>query len=175
MTDTDLPSLSVQVEEARRSPVAVTLTLSPEECGVLAADNGLAGVGLFAMKATVTGMKGHKLRVDGQIEADVTYICGVTLQQYDAHLDIPIEQIFARDADDAGRVDFDPLNEGDVEPLDNSAAPVAGLAYQLFTLALDPYPRHPELPPRDTVGNGETATDEPQKVSPFAVLKDLKL
>ena len=175
MTDIDLPSLSVQVEEARRNPVRVTLTLSPEECARLAEDNGLAAVASFVIKATVTGMKGRKLRVDGQIEADVTYICGVTLQQYDAHLNIPVDQVFAHDPDDAGQVDFDPLNEGDVEPLDNGAAPIAGLAYQLFTLALDPYPRHPELPPRDTAGNEETAADEPQKVSPFAVLKDLKL
>lgn len=175
MSDIDLPFLSIQSEEARRSPVRVKLTLSEDECAKLAEDNGLAAVGSFAMKATVIGLKGHKLRVDGQIKADVTYLCGVMLEPYEAHLDIPIEQIFARDVHDAGHIEFDPLNEGDVEPLEKGAAPVSDLAYQLFALALDPYPRHPGLPPRDAAGGDESADDEPQKVSPFAVLKDLKL
>lgn len=170
---TDLPSLDVEGEKARRSPVHVKLELSPEQRAALAAENGLASVETFRLEATVKGLKGRKLLAQGMLRADVTYICGVSLRPFPVSLEVPVEQLYGTAPKVEEVIDIDPLDETDIEPLVDGAAPIADLAYQLFTLALDPYPRHPDL--IDSDEPVESEEDEPEKPSPFAVLKDLKL
>ncbi len=178
MTDTlELPDLWVAAEEARRSPVRSKLSLNDEERAVLAQENGLASVDSFAVKATALGMKG-KLRVEGEIIATLTYTCGVSLKTYPASLNLPFEQFYIPPTSRPKReetLDIDPLDENDVEPLLDGQANLADLAYQLFTLALDPYPRHPDVasPSEDIDALDDEA--EAKEASPFAILKDLKL
>lgn len=179
VSDTSLPSLNIDAQEARRSPVRVKLTLSAAQRDVLAQDNGLVSVDSFALQATGLGMKGQKLRVEGQFTTDVTYLCGVSLKPYSAHIEVPFDQLFARDADLGRSVEFDPLDDSDIEPLQDGEAQVARLAYELFTLALDPYPRHPGLAPAEPEPEGAGYADEDdttsaKRPSPFAVLKGLK-
>lgn len=170
----DLPTLSVLAEEARRSPVRMRLELDAEERAHLAEENGLASVEQFNLGATALGMKGRQLRVDGELKAEVTYICGVSLRPFKASLEVPFEQIFGQQKKLEETIDLDPLNDNDVEPLVGGAASISDLAYQLFTLALDPYPRHPDLAPPRAADTDEDAVDEDEPASPFAVLKDLK-
>ncbi|MFK7791607.1 MAG: DUF177 domain-containing protein [Devosiaceae bacterium] len=176
MAATELPLLTVIAEDARRSPERVSLKLNAAELALLAENNGLASVENFAMKATALGMKGRKLRVEGEINASVTYTCGVSLKPYSTVLHIPFEQFYLGEGakPQANQsIDIDPMEESDVEPLVDGAAHLGDLAYQLFTVALDPYPRHPDL--TDAVDAfDEHAEDEGAK-SPFAVLKGLKL
>lgn len=171
----DLPALTVLAETARRSPVRVKLELSPEERAVLADENGLASVEAFRLKATALGMKGRKLRVEGHLTADVTYVCGVSLKPYPASLDVPFDQVFGEGQHDNNLIDFDPLDDNEVEPLIHGEASVSDLGYQLFSLALDPFPRHPDLAPPSEEDDEDGDDEIEEKTSPFAVLKDLKL
>jgi uncharacterized metal-binding protein YceD (DUF177 family) len=170
----DLPTLSILAEEARRSPVRVRLELDSGEREQLADENGLASVELFNLRATALGMKGRQLRVEGELKAEVTYICGVSLRPFQASLDVPFEQIFGQPKKQDEIIDLDPLDDNDIEPLVGGAASISDLAYQLFTLTLDPYPRHPDLAPPSPAHSDEYAVDDEEPASPFAVLKDLK-
>ncbi|MEQ8657917.1 MAG: DUF177 domain-containing protein [Hyphomicrobiales bacterium] len=172
---TPLPSLTILATEARRSPVRVKLDLSADERAVLADENNLPSVEAFHLKATALGMKGRKLRVEGHLTADVTYQCGVSLKPYQASLDVPFQQHFGEDQRAPDLIDFDPMDDNEIEPLVNGEASISDLGYQLFSLALDPYPRHPDLaPPSEQMD--EDGDDELEgQASPFAVLKDLKL
>lgn len=172
---TQLPTLMVVAEQARRSPVRVKLSLDDKERALLAQTNGLANVDAFAMKATALGMKGRKLRVEGELKADITYTCGVSLKPYPASLCIPFEQFYLGEgAKPPGKdaIDIDPMEQSDTEPLIDGQADLADLAFQLFTLSLDPYPRHPDLAPPDEAVDED---EDVQEASPFAALKDLKL
>jgi uncharacterized metal-binding protein YceD (DUF177 family) len=153
--------------------VRVKLELSPEHRAALAAENGLASVEDFRLEATVKGLKGRKLLAQGMLRATVTYICGVSLRPFAVSLEVPFEQLYGSEPQPKEVVDIDPLDESDLEPLVDGAVRIADLGYQLFTLALDPYPRHPDLVGTDPLV--EDDEDEPEKASPFAVLKDLKL
>ena len=130
------------------------------------------------------------MRVEGTITAEVTYRCGVTLKPYDAAVHVPFTQLFGDDggpgdasqrvaAQNPGQpreIEIDPFDDDELEPLTDGVADIADLAYQLFAIALDPYPRHPDLAPPadDRVKAVLAADDEPQAASPFAVLKQLK-
>ncbi len=175
MANKDLPTLSVLAEEARRSPVRLRLELDADEHTRLAEENGLASVEQFDLRATALGMKGRQLRVEGELTAEVTYICGVSLRPFKASIDVPFEQIFGQPMKRDEVIDLDPLDDNDVEPLVAGAASISDLGYQLFTLALDPYPRHPDLAPLSEAQSDEDAEDDDEPASPFAVLKDLKL
>lgn len=174
MARTELPSLSILADKARRSPVRVKLDLTTDECALLAEENGLASVERFHLKATALGIKGRKLRVEGRLQADVTYICGVSLKHFPAGLEVPFEQFFGDDPKAHESIDIDPLDDTDIEPLNHGAASISDLAYQLFSLALEPYPRHPDLAPPIAAQTGADAVDDDESASPFAVLKDLK-
>lgn len=177
----DLPTLLVREDEAR-SPVRVSLTLDDAQLAALASRCGLHAVGSFSLKATAIRVKGGKLRVEGAFASDVTYQCGVTLQTFDAKIEEQFNQIFVdpeRIKPAGATIDVDPLSDNDPDVLTSGAADVADLAFQLFALALDPYPRHPDatetlLATQSKIGDKPEAHNDETPPSPFAVLKDLK-
>jgi uncharacterized metal-binding protein YceD (DUF177 family) len=179
--DDALPSLWVSEDEAR-SPVRVSLKLDEVELAALASRCGLHGVKDFSLKAIATRIKGGRLRVEGRYASSFTYLCGVTLQPFESHIEEEFHQIFvdpARIKSTNATIDVDPLSEDDPDLLVNGAADVADLAFQLFALALDPYPRHPDatqtlLETGSKIGDKPDAHNDETPPSPFAVLKDLK-
>lgn len=180
-TDT-LPALWVREDEAR-SPVRVTLTLDDDQLAALADRCSLQSVNSFVLKATATRVKGGKLRIEGAYVASLTYLCGVTLQPFGANIEEDFNQIFIdpeRIKPAGATIDIDPLSDNDPDVLTGGAANVADLAFQLFALALDPYPRHPDiaetlLETKQGAGAKPEAHNDETPPSPFAVLKDLKL
>lgn len=177
-----LPTLWVREEDAR-SPVRVALTLNDDQLSALADRCSLQSVSNFALKAMAVRVKGGKLRIEGAFSASLTYLCGVTLQPFDAKIEESFNQIFVdpqRIKPTGDTIEVDPLSENDPEMLTNGAADVADLAFQLFALELDPYPRHPDA--AETLLDTEQDSDDKPRAhndevppSPFAVLKDLKL
>lgn len=177
-----LPALWVREDEAR-SPVRVALTLDDDQLAALADRCSLQSVESFVLKATATRVKGGKLRIEGSYAASLTYLCGVTLQPFSANIGENFHQIFIdpeRIKPVGATIDVDPLSDDDPDVLTGGAADVADLAFQLFALALDPYPRHPDIAEtlletnQGAVARSEAHNDETPP-SPFAVLKDLKL
>lgn len=170
-----LPSIIVQLDEVRRSPARITLDLNEDERGALAALHDLPQIDAFDLKATVHTAGKRQMRAEGRMRATVHYRCAVTLEPFGADIDVSFDDLFSADLESQAAIDIDALSETDVEPLVDGALDVADLAFQHFALALDPYPRHPSLPPlsdRDQPSAEEGA--ERRKASPFAVLEHLK-
>lgn len=173
----DLPALTVQLDEVRRSPARLKLTLTDEERSALAALHDLPSVDAFSLKATVQTAGKGQMRAEGRVQASLHYQCAVTLEPFGAELDIPFDDLFSVNVERQAAIDIDALSESDVEPLEDGTLDVADLAFQHFALALDPYPRHPSLPALsadDDKAAEEQAAEEKRKASPFAVLEQLK-
>ena len=172
-----LPTLTIRAEEAKRAPVRVDLALDRAECAALAALHGLEAVEGFVLKGTASTYEKRTLKVEGDLSAQVTYVCGVTLQPYTAALEVAFKQLFVPDFDhEAGEaIEIDPLDDFDVDQLHDGVADVADAAYQLFAISLDPFPRHPSL--ADGQARDSWTDDSPEDretQSPFAVLSQLK-
>lgn len=180
MADADqhLPAFLVREEDAR-SPLRIKLALDEAQCQLLAARFDIEGVKSFALRSTITRMKGRKLRAEGELTAEVSYMCGTSLQPFDAQIDEAFTQLFiddggkrVRDGQSGGQggakgaeIVFDALAEFDAEPMEDGAADIAELAYQTFAMALEPFPRHPNARHSDVAridadhqdhGHGET-------------------
>ncbi|MEM6710842.1 MAG: DUF177 domain-containing protein [Pseudomonadota bacterium] len=172
-----LPTLLVRPEEAKRAPIRINLSLDEKECAALAAIHGLEGISSFVLKAEVRAHGKRALKADGNLIADVTYKCGVTLEPYSVALHVPLKQMFVAKLDDrdGDAITIDPLDEYDVDGLRDGEADIADAAYQLFATSLDPFPRHPSLAdaPADANDSYDGEADE-NPVSPFAVLAQLK-
>ncbi|MGD1886862.1 MAG: DUF177 domain-containing protein [Cohaesibacteraceae bacterium] len=171
----ELPQFNVKVDEVRRSPARVKLDLNEQERQALAALNDLPGMDQFLVSATVGTAGKGQMRAEGQIQASFQYRCAVTLEPFDADLNISFDELFSVGKAASVVIDIDALSESDVEPLPDGVLDVADLAFQHFALALDPYPRHPSLASTEPIGDEEIDTAEDGKrPSPFAVLEQLK-
>jgi uncharacterized metal-binding protein YceD (DUF177 family) len=110
--------------------------------------------------------------IEGRIDADVTQICGVSLDPFET----PVSDTFVVHVVPAGspnapaggadevELSLEAEDPPDVAPGD--AIDLAAYVVEHFALALDPFPRKP--------GAAFEAPEEPPAESPFAALKALK-
>lgn len=119
---------------------------------------------------------GHRVRIEGTLEASVVQTCVVTLQPVEATVGEPFAVDFVPESDleEGEEVEFDPEGEDPPEVLRDSTIDVGELVAEQLSLALDPYPRHPSAGP----AGGPVWQDDPaeveEKPSPFAVLAKLR-
>lgn len=113
------------------------------------------------------GRNGYRL--DGEVNADLSQACVVTLDPVDARIRetvslkfLPPEDL-SRHAERAGEGEAE-----DIEPLESDSLPVGKVIRDTVSLALDPYPRAPGV----EVPAMEQENDE--EASPFAALRKLK-
>jgi uncharacterized metal-binding protein YceD (DUF177 family) len=104
-----------------------------------------------------------RVRVTGMVEADVTYLCGITLEPFDAHLREEVDVTFASRSTKPQSLDQE-LDQPD--PIDNNSIDLGALTAEFLVLGLDPYPRKPDA-------NFENPQAEPAH-SPFDALKTLQ-
>lgn len=77
----------------------------------------------------------------GQLEADATQRCVVTLEPVAARLDVEIERYFVQGPEiEAEEILISPDDE-EPEPLDRDCLDLGEIAVEELALALDPYPR----------------------------------
>jgi len=114
--------------------------------------------------------------VTGEVHAEITQVCVVSLEPFAASVDEPVDVRFvpvevaerARRAreDDAEIVEVG--GEDPPDPIVDGKIDLGALAAEFFALGLDPYPRKPGVafdPPQDAQGGEE---------SPFAALANPK-
>ena len=154
----------------RGHPVAYEATEA--ERVALAELNDVLEIRSFKIEALVEKWRSDGIKVGGTVLAEVVQECVVTLQPVTAQLDFPIEATFVRegsklDAANVAEMIVDPEGDDPPETFDGMKIDVGALASEMFSLALDPYPRvdGAELP--------NEASDE-NAVSPFAGLAALK-
>jgi len=171
MTDAPPFSRLVKVDALPADGLSQTIEANPEERAALAALNRLPAIASLTAGFTVRRSGRGGARVTGEVHAEVTQLCVVSLEPFAATVDEPIDVRFApaKAVEAARRVKEDGAemvevgSEDPPEPIVDGGIDLGALAAEFLALGLDPYPRKPGV-----------AFDLPEpeggQVSPFAAL-----
>ena len=109
---------------------------------------GLSGLKSLTVEARVASVSGRAVRVEAVVRARLIRTCVVTLEDFEESIVLPFETTFDERAGHSVPVEAPADSESDLpEPLGAEGLELGELAIQHLSLALDPYPRHPEAPP----------------------------
>lgn len=156
-------------------PRAEQIEATPEECAALARRFDLQSVAYFRAKMTILRLsEGKIIRVEGEIDADVTQTCVVSLQGVPTEIKAPFDSYFTEDGkevfdDEAFSINLEE-EEGPDLVVQNGMLDLGELAAQYLALELDPYPRAPGV----SLAAQMSETGADTKNRPFQVLKSLK-
>jgi uncharacterized metal-binding protein YceD (DUF177 family) len=175
MTDAPPFSRRVRVDALPADGLTQTIEASPDERAALAALNRLPAIASLTASFTLRRSGRGGARATGQVHAEVTQVCVVSLEPFAATVDEPVDVRFApaEATEAARRVREDDAETVEVggedppEPIVDGRIDLGALAAEFLALGLDPYPRKPGVafdPP------------EPQRgeESPFAALAEPK-
>ena len=149
----DAPPLSrrVRIDALQADGLTQTIEASPEECAALAAINRLPAIASVTANFTVRRSGRGGARVTGDVHAEVTQVCVVSLEPFAATVDEPVDVRFAPDEaaeaarrakeDDAEMVEVG--GEDPPDPIVDGKIDLGALAAEFLALGLDPYPRKP--------------------------------
>ena len=169
-------SVAINLESIREKPCEMSLEANQDERAALSRRFGLISLDSLTAKLSLKWLdQGRLLSVSGQITGDVQQSCVVTLDPVRATVTEDVEIVFAR-----GSVDKeDTEHPNEVEPLDGQTLDVGEIVAEEMLLALDPYPRHPQISPEALkLGPGacliaeEEALSAERKTNPFADLAE---
>lgn len=165
------PELSrpIAVDGLRPGETALTVVANADERAALARRFGLQAIDRLEASLRLTRMpRTGRLRLQGDLTADVVQTCVVTLEPVPAHVETPFDVVYERSQapHDAGEVVIE--SEDEPEPLYGDILNVGEVVAEELALALEPYPR--------AAGAEPEWRDEapPAPVSPFDALAVLK-
>lgn len=131
----------VPVAECVDGPRRFRLEADADERGAVALRLGLAKIARIGVDATVEPSGNASFRVRAELRARARRTCVVTLEEFDEEVRTAFDATFAP-PDPRARPDGD-----GPEPIRDGALALGELAVEHLSLALDPYPRHPDAPP----------------------------
>ena len=173
----DAPEFSRPLDVADLPPAGVEQEISatPEERAALARRFGLIALDRLEARLSVKALHGGLYRVEGEIVAEATQRCVVSLEPVPARLDAPFASTFVQASGrDAPEIHLDGVGEeDDPEPLDGGRIDLGETVAQHFALALDPYPRKPGVDLAQVVGAAPAEISREATSSPFAKLTEL--
>jgi len=168
----------VHMRDLDDGPLELDIDADEDALAALARRFGLEAIEELAAKLTAS-REGRGIRVEGRFRGKPVQRCVVTRRPVVSTLEEEFAVVFLPEVAEADRaggtsaVDVD-TNE-DFEPLTSEAVDVGEVVAQSFSLALEPYPRSSDA---GEVGQGsyrdERASQEDERKSPFAVLKNLR-
>lgn len=158
---------------------AETVEADAARRAALADAHDLVSVARFVAVIDVGRWRRDGVRVAGTVRAQVTQRCVVTLKPLRAEVEAPFEALFVPEGpallgcDEPGagtEIDIDAEGPDTPEPFVPPMLDVGAVAEQFFALALDPYPRMPDVAvPADLAPGHDESGD-----NPFAALAALK-
>lgn len=174
----------VNVRSLPLKGIRVTLTADARDCKKLAENHDLKEVISYNAEFQVFPWKKRGVRLKGQLKASIVQTCIATLKPIDNTIDEKIEVFFVPDdsrlakpkvSDETGELFVDVEGPDTPEIFQGDSIDVGAVTEEFFELAIDPYPRienfevhlPAELEPEDK----EIIE---KKISPFAILKQLK-
>jgi len=155
-------SRPVRVEPLPRSGLEETIEATEAERKALAKLNNLVDVARLTARFRIARWR-QGVKVEGEVLAQVTQTCVVSLEPFEVEIEEPIEVRFL--PSDAKAPDREDETDGP-DPLIDGKVDLGALASEFLTLALDPYPRKPGVAfeaPADVAGDD----------TPFGRLKPL--
>lgn len=149
----------------------VVIDADETQRAALAAAHGLVSVERFRADLLVTPWKRNGVKVSGNVEAEITQECIVTLDPLKAEIEEVVEGLFLPADSKLGRHGFEGGGEIHVdaegpdspETFSGDTLDVGALAEEFFALGIDPYPRKPGA--RLTSEGGDDAS--PQSEGPL--------
>ena len=115
-----------------------------EHCSALAKRFGCVEISAFRVEATVTALRDEgQYRLKGRVQAHVVQSCVITLDPVPADLDLHLDLLLL--PEDAEDVPEGEIEEDDFETYSDNEIDLGELAAIELALALDPYPRAPEV------------------------------
>ena len=142
------------------------LAATAEERAALAARFGIPAIGALTAALDLAPEPGGVLRVRGRLRAEVTQECVATLDPVDQVVDAPLDLRLLPPG--TPPTDDDPDSPDEIETADGTVDLGEAVEEQL-ALALDPFPRRPDVAMPEPVGH-EAET----RPNPFAALARLK-
>ena len=171
MTETPF-SRPVRVDPLPRDGLTQAIEANAAERAAVAALCGLPAIGALMASFTLRKSGRNGVRVTGEVHAEVTQTCVVSLEPFEAVVDEPIDVRFASEPPRRKENDKTPETvdldvEDPPDPIIDGRIDLGAVAAEFLGLALDPYPRKPGVafaPPEP----------EPEADSPFQALADAK-
>jgi uncharacterized metal-binding protein YceD (DUF177 family) len=168
-------SLTVQVAQIPEAGLHQDITANADQRAAIAALGGLRTVTSATASFDLVPVHNSRVKVTGRIRATVGQTCVVTLDPIDNEIDEKIDLVFAPPSQIPEMADLvvDDLPPGveppdPPEPIERGTIDLGRVATDALFLALDPYPRKP-----DVVFDLPVEPDDPDE-HPFAALKALK-
>lgn len=173
-------SYRVKVGHVSHNPLEVHIEADAREREALAALWDILDVEALSAELKIRRWKKDGVKVMGTVHAEVTQACVVTLEPVEQVIDEDIDEIFVPEgsalaripANDAGEIVVDPDGPDLPEPFTGDEIDVGAFVAEMAAMALDPYPRRPDV---QFEGHVEDDAANDKKPSPFAVLRNLKL
>ena len=161
-------SRQVKVDALPADGLSQTIEATADERAALAALNHLPAI--VSLTASFTARRSGRggVHVTGDVRAEVTQVCVVSLEPFAATVDEAVDVRFApaEAAEAARRVKEDDAEMVEVggedppDPIVDGKIDLGALAAEFFALGLDPYPRKPGVafdPPEEAQGGEESA------------------
>ena len=144
----------VRVESVPEGGVEHAIEASEAERRALAKLNGLPAIGRLAARFALSRAGRGIIRVRGDVKAEVTQTCVISLESFDVVLQEPVDVRFApvaagspsRRAPSIASAEagaFAIRDEDEPDPIVDGKIDLGALAAEFMVLGLDPYPRKP--------------------------------
>ncbi len=170
MTTSEFPLIVTLADAAHGRTIAVEADADAREA--IARRLGLVALDRFSLAAEVRVVAGG-IAAKGEVRADVVQACAATDLPVPATLAEAFDLRFLRDMDAPASED-DEIEIGsedlDLLPLDGDRIDLGEAAVQTLSLALDPFPRHPDA----TRILAEKGVLSEEAAGPFAALAKLR-
>ena len=170
MTTSEFPLIVTLADAAHGRTIAVEADADAREA--IARRLGLVALDRFSLAAEVRVVAGG-IAAKGEVSADVVQACAATDLPVPATLAEAFDLRFLRDMDAPASED-DEIEIGsedlDLLPLDGDRIDLGEAAVQTLSLALDPFPRHPDA----TRILAEKGVLSEEAAGPFAALAKLR-
>ena len=144
---------------------------SASECEAIAKALKIPALESLTTNYQIHALPGGGYRLSGSIQASVIQACIVTLEPLPAQVNEDFTSEFwpePKSVDEDG--DKAVLDGADIEPLQNGVIDAGRIIFEALSAALDPYPRKQGA----EFDWHDPASQNPEKISPFAVLAKLK-
>ena len=163
-------SFIIHPSEITDKTVKFELSAESDECAALAERFGLQAIEFFESVLTVRFLRREKaIRLRGKLRAKVIQSCVVSMAPVESLIEEEFEILFH----DENQIDRDELDDVvQFEPYSNDLIDIGEVASEELALALDPYPRSPEI--ADEVLGPYLPELEDPGMKPFAALAALK-
>jgi len=161
---------------SRRQPLPFDLTAEPADKPEIAGFLGLESLRSLGFQGEILPVGEDQWRVEGRLRAEVVQTCVVTLVPVTNRIEEDVARTYVPEEEFSlpDEIDFDPESEDEPEPYGMSID-LGQLALESLSLALDPYPRAPGVPPIDVEATPPGAKPlSSEELKPFAKLAVLK-